>query len=52
MDLKDLIFFKTYNLGAKGVWKAQAMALFDIFVVDTYAKSYPSHSLIACISFS
>ena len=32
------------DLGARGVWQPQAMALFDIRVVDTDARSYLSHS--------
>ena len=28
------------DLGARGVWRPQAMALFDIYVVDTDAKLY------------
>ena len=32
------------DLGVRGVWEPQAMALFDIRVVDTNARSYLSHS--------
>jgi len=32
------------DLGARGVWESQAMALFDIRVVDTDARSYLFHS--------
>ena len=38
------------NLGARGVWEPQAMALFDIRVVDTDAKSYSSHSPAAVLA--
>ena len=39
------------DLGARGVWEPQAMALFDICVVDTDARSYLSHSPVACVGF-
>ena len=32
------------DLGVRGVWEPQAIALFDIHVVDTDARSYLSHS--------
>ena len=32
------------DLGARGVWKSQPVALFDIHVVNTDARSYLSHS--------
>jgi len=32
------------DLSARGVWKPQTMALFDIRVVDTNGRSYLSHS--------
>jgi len=32
------------DLGARGVWKPQAMALFDICIVDTNTRSYLFHS--------
>ena len=38
------------DLGARGVWEPQAMALFDIRVVDTDAKSYLSHSPVAVLA--
>ena len=38
------------NLGATGVWEPQSMALFDIRVVDTDAKSYMSHSPVAVLA--
>ena len=38
------------DLGARGVWKPQAMVLFDICVVDTDAKSYLSHSPVAVLA--
>ena len=38
------------DLGVRGVWEPQAMALFDIRVVDTDAKSYLSHSPIAVLA--
>ena len=37
-------------IAAREVWKPQAMALFDICVVDTNAKSYLSHSPIAVLA--
>ena len=40
VDGEDLIV----DLGVRGVWEPQAMALFDIRVVDTNARSYLSHS--------
>ena len=38
------------DLGARVVWEPQAMALFDIRVVDTDAKSYLSHSPVAMLA--
>ena len=38
------------DLGARGVWEPQAMALFDIHVVNTDAKSYLSHSPVAVLT--
>ena len=38
------------DLGVRGVWELQAMALFDIRVVDTDARSYPSHSPSAVLA--
>ena len=38
------------DLGARGVWEPQAMALFDISAVDTDAKSYLSHSPVAVLA--
>ena len=38
------------DLGARGVWEPQAMALFDIRVVDTDARSYLSHSPVAVLA--
>ena len=38
------------DLGARGVWEPQAMALFHIRVVDTDAKSYLSHSSVAVLA--
>ena len=38
------------DLGARGVWEPQAMALFDICVVDTDAKSYLSHSPVTVLA--
>ena len=38
------------DLGARVVWEPQAMALFDIRVVDTDAKSYLSHSPVAVLA--
>ena len=38
------------DLGTRGVWEPQAMALFDIRVVDTDAKSYLSHSPVAVLA--
>ena len=32
------------DLGVRGVWQPQTMALFDLCVIDTDAKSYLSHS--------
>ena len=32
------------DLGDRGVWEPQPMALFDICVVDTDARAYLSHS--------
>ena len=32
------------DLGVRGVWQFQSMALFDIRIVDTDAMSYLSHS--------
>ena len=46
MDGKALIA----DLGARGVWEPQAMALFDIRVVDTDARSYLSHSPVAVLA--
>ena len=38
------------DLGVRGVWEPQAMALFDIRVVDTDARSYLSHSPSAVLA--
>ena len=38
------------DLGARGVWEPQAMALFDIRVVDTDTRSYLSHSPVAVLA--
>ena len=38
------------DLGVRGVWEPQAMALFDIHVVDTDARSYLFHSLSAVLA--
>ena len=38
------------DLGARGVWEPLAMALFDIHMVDTDAKSYLSHSPVAVLA--
>ena len=38
------------DLGARRVWKPQAMTLFDIRVVNTDAKSYLSHSPVAVLA--
>ena len=35
------------DLGARGILELQAMALFDIRVVDTDARSYLSHSPVS-----
>ena len=40
------------DLGARGVWEPQAMALFDIHVVDTDTKSYLSHSPVAVLALA
>ena len=40
----------TADLGTRGVWEPQAMALFDIHVVDTDAKSCLSHSPVAVLA--
>ena len=37
-------------LDARGVWEPQAMALFDIHVIDTDARSYLSHSPVAVLA--
>ena len=39
------------DLGARGVWEPQTMALFDIRVVNTDARSYLFHSPICCVGF-
>ena len=38
------------DLGVRGVWEPQAMASFDIRVVDTDARSYLSHSPSAVLA--
>ena len=38
------------DLGARGVWEPQAMALFDIYVVNIDARSYLSHSPVAVLA--
>ena len=38
------------DLGARGVWEPQAMALFDICVMDTNARSNLSHSPSAVLA--
>ena len=38
------------DLGARGVWEPQAMALFGINVVDTDTKSYLSHFPVAVLA--
>ena len=39
------------DLGVRGVWEPQAMALFDIRVVDTDARSYMSHLSLSLLCF-
>ena len=38
------------DLGVRGVWQSQSMALFDIRIVDTDAMSYLSHSPAAMLA--
>ena len=38
------------DLGVRGVWETQAMALFDIRVIDTDARSYLFHSAGAILA--
>ena len=38
------------DLGVRGVWQSQSMALFDISVVDTDALSYLSYSPTAVLA--
>ena len=40
------------DLGIRGVWQPQTMALFDIRLTDTDAKSYLSHSPRAVLAFA
>ena len=40
------------DLGVRGVWQSQSMALFDIRVVDTDALSYLSHSPTAVLALA
>ena len=38
------------DIGVRGVWQPQTMALFDIRVIDTDARSYLSHSPAAVLA--
>ena len=38
------------DLGVRGVWQLQSMALFDIHVVDTDARSHLTHSPVAVLA--
>ena len=48
--LYTFFFFLIADLGVRGVWEPQAMALFDIRVVDTDARPYLSHSPSAVLA--